>query len=137
MMKKYILLTLLSFSFAIGAADEPLDCENAISTFDTNKCAAIELEAADAKLSQYLQASFKHNAYDPELIIAIKAAQTNWKAYMSSHCDSIYTQWREGSIRGVMAISCKTALTKQRTHDIWSNFLTYMDSTPPVLPEPK
>ncbi|MDE0552455.1 hypothetical protein OU793_24315, partial [Vibrio sp. VP6] len=58
------------------------------------------------------------------------------QAYMSSHCDSVYTQWRDGTIRGVMAISCKTKLTKQRTHELWENFLTYMDSTPPVLPEP-
>ena len=50
--------------------------------------------------------------------------------------DSVYTQWRDGAIRGIMAISCKTKLTKQRTHDLWENFLTYMDSTPPVLPEP-
>ncbi|EPH6367104.1 lysozyme inhibitor LprI family protein, partial [Vibrio cholerae] len=27
-------------------------------------------------------------------------------------------------------------LTRQRTYEIWKNFLTYMDSTAPVLPEP-
>ncbi|TOB51174.1 lysozyme inhibitor LprI family protein, partial [Vibrio parahaemolyticus] len=87
-------------------------------------------------LDKYLNTSFEHNSHDPELTAAIKLAQQDWQAYMSSHCDSVYTQWRDGTIRGIMAISCKTKLTKQRTHELWENFLTYMDSTPPVLPEP-
>ncbi|WP_083835117.1 lysozyme inhibitor LprI family protein [Alishewanella jeotgali] len=60
----------------------------------------------------------------------------NWQAYRLSHCNSVYMQWRDGSIRGVMAFSCKTQLTKQRSHDIWKNFLSYMDGTPAILPEP-
>lgn len=28
-------------------------------------------------------------------------------------------------------------LIQQRTHQIWSDFLTYMDSTPPILPKPE
>ncbi|MFL7035462.1 lysozyme inhibitor LprI family protein [Vibrio lentus] len=99
--------------------------------------ASVELETAQVELEQYLEASFEHNAYDAELVSSIKMAQDSWQAYMTAHCDSVYTQWRDGSIRGLMALSCKTKLTKQRTHEVWENFLTYMDSTPPVLPEPK
>ncbi|MCZ4308172.1 DUF1311 domain-containing protein [Vibrio atlanticus] len=108
-----------------------------MTTLDINHCAAIELESAQVELEQYLEASFEHNAYDEELVTSIKAAQESWLAYMSAHCDSVYTQWRDGTIRGVMALSCKIRLTKQRTHEVWANFLTYMDSTPAVLPEPK
>lgn len=137
-MKKYIGIALLSLSLIVVADhDKALDCDNAISTPELNQCAYIELEVAQAELTQYLQASFEHNAHDPELVEAIKAAQKDWQAYLASHCDSVYTQWRDGTIRGVMAISCKTTLTKQRTHEIWANFLTYMDSATPVLPEPK
>ena len=89
------------------------------------------------ELDQYLEASFELNAYDEALVSSIKVAQKSWQTYMTAHCDSVYTQWRDGSIRGLMALSCKTKLTKQRTHEVWENFLTYMDSTPPVLPEPK
>ncbi|TQO82301.1 lysozyme inhibitor LprI family protein, partial [Vibrio cholerae] len=71
-----------------------------------------------------------------DLVSAIQVAQKDWQSYMSSHCNSVYTQWRDGSIRSVLAISCKTQLTRQRTHEIWKNFLTYMDSTAPVLSEP-
>ena len=103
---------------------------------EINQCALEKLKFAQAELDQYFAASLEHNAEDAELIKSIQNAQRNWQAYMVSHCDSVYTQWREGTIRGVMAISCKTKLTKQRTNEIWQNFLTYMDSSKPVLPEP-
>ncbi|CDT65329.1 conserved exported hypothetical protein [Vibrio coralliirubri] len=137
-MKKLIsALIAVCFSFSALADGGVVDCENAMNTIEINQCAAIELESAQAELDKYLAASFEHNAYDAELVASIKKAQESWQAYMTAHCDSVYTQWRDGSIRGVMALSCKTRLTKQRTHEVWANFLTYMDSTPPVLPEPK
>ncbi|MEZ8619037.1 lysozyme inhibitor LprI family protein [Vibrio splendidus] len=137
-MKRVItLFGLAYFSCSVLAVEKTVDCENAMNTLEINHCAAIELESAQVELEQYLEASFEHNAYDAELVASIKKAQENWQAYMSAHCNSVYTQWRDGSIRGLMALSCKTALTKQRTHEVWANFLTYMDSTPPVLPEPK
>ncbi len=136
-MNKYIVVVLVGLSFSTVAADKAVDCENAVSTLEINQCASIELDSTQVELAKYLEASFRHNAYDPELIESIKVAQKDWQAYLSSHCDSVYTQWRDGTIRGVMTISCKTKLTKQRTHEVWANFLTYMDSTPPVLPEPE
>lgn len=132
-----VLLTCLPLLASASASDDAIDCENAMNTIEINQCASIELETAQVELDQYLEASFEHNAYDAELVSSIKVAQDSWQAYMTAHCDSVYTQWRDGSIRGLMALSCKTKLTKQRTHEVWGNFLTYMDSTPPVLPEPK
>lgn len=137
-MKKLLSIVLLTFMpFVSSASDDVVDCENAMNTLEINHCAALELESAQLELEKYLAASFEHNSYDAELVSSIKSAQESWQAYMTAHCDSVYTQWRDGSIRGLMALSCKTKLTKQRTHEVWENFLTYMDSTPPVLPEPK
>ncbi|ULN67058.1 DUF1311 domain-containing protein [Vibrio gigantis] len=137
-MKKLLSIVLLTFMPLLAlASDDVVDCENAMNTLEINHCAALELESAQLELEKYLAASFEHNSYDAELVSSIKSAQESWQAYMTAHCDSVYTQWRDGSIRGVMALSCKTKLTKQRTHEVWENFLTYMDSTPPVLPEPK
>ncbi|MCE0495459.1 lysozyme inhibitor LprI family protein [Vibrio salinus] len=136
-MNRFILIFLAFVAFQAMAEEEHVDCQNAVSTPDINYCASIKLNSAKKELNQYYQASLKHNEYDPELIASIKVAQKAWQAYLVSHCDSVYTQWRDGTIRGVMSISCKTRLTKQRTHELWDNFLTYMDSTPPVLPEPK
>lgn len=136
-MNKYIILVFAAFSFSVCASETAIDCDKAITTMDTNQCAAMDLRVADDEMHNYLKTSYQYNDYDSKLIDAIKLAQKDWETYMKSHCDSVYTQWREGTIRGVMAISCKTKLTKQRTHEIWENFLTYMDSTPPVLPEPQ
>ncbi|MDL5029025.1 lysozyme inhibitor LprI family protein [Vibrio sp. BS-M-Sm-2] len=137
-MKKLLSIVLLTFMPLLAlASDDVVDCENAMNTLEINHCAALELESAQLELEKYLAASFEHNSYDAELVSSIKSAQESWQAYMTAHCDSVYTQWRDGSIRGLMALSCKTKLTKQRTHEVWENFLTYMDSTPPVLPEPK
>lgn len=135
-MKKSLIIVFASLSFCALAEEEVIDCDTASTTIEINQCAAIELDAAKTELEKYLKASFEHNSFDSKLVEAMQLAQTDWEAYMSSHCDSIYTQWRDGTIRGVMAISCKIKLTKQRTHELWENFLTYMDSTPPVLPEP-
>ncbi len=135
-MKKYLLIVFVSLSFLTVAEEAVLDCDSAMTTLQINYCASIELALAQAELAQYLEATFEHKSHDPELVKSIKVSQEDWLAYRSSHCDSVYTQWRDGTIRGVMAISCKTKLTKQRTHEIWTNFLTYMDDTPPVLAEP-
>ena len=129
-------MVLVSLSWSAVADDEALDCNNVMNTLDINRCVAIELEAAEEVLTHYLETSIEHNAGDPELVDAITAAQKQWQAYATAHCGAVYTQWREGTIRGVMGITCRTRLTKQRTHDVWQDFLTYMDSTPPVLPEP-
>ncbi|KAB0285527.1 DUF1311 domain-containing protein [Vibrio fortis] len=135
--KAVLLVALAMLPMTALAQQDEIDCENAMNTLEINQCAAIELQTAEEQLETYLQASFEHNAEDPTLVEAIKRAQKDWSTYMTAHCDAIYTQWRDGSIRGVMALSCKTELIKERTHQIWANFLTYMDSTPPVLPEPK
>ncbi|WP_252106814.1 MULTISPECIES: lysozyme inhibitor LprI family protein [unclassified Halomonas] len=135
-MKKWLFIVLASLSLSTVADDEALDCNNVRNTLETNRCAALELEAAEEVLTHYLETSVEDNADDPELVEAIQTAQKQWQAYAAAHCGAVYTQWRDGTIRGVMGITCRTRLTKQRTHDIWQDFLTYMDSTPPVLPEP-
>ncbi|UOE91248.1 DUF1311 domain-containing protein [Vibrio splendidus] len=137
-MKKVLTVVLLTcLPLLASASDDVIDCENAMNTIEINHCAAIELESAQAELDKYLTTTFENNVFDGGVVGSIKKAEEGWGAYMSAHCNSVYTQWRDGSIRGLMALSCKTTLTKQRTHEVWANFLTYMDSTPPVLPEPK
>lgn len=135
-MKKYWLIIFVCLSFPSFAAQKVLDCENPRNTLEINDCASLTLTSAQEELSKYLAASVEHNKKDPELVKAIEKAQKDWEVYMKAQCNAVYTQWREGTIRNVMALDCKTQLTKERTHDVWMRFLTYMDSTPPVLPEP-
>jgi len=130
-----LIFLVLSFYSTFALSDD-IDCTKAISTIDINYCAGVKLVNAEKIMNEYLSESKKHNSNDPELIKSIEEAQKAWGLYADAHCDSIYSMWREGTIRGVMGLNCQTKLTKARTHEIWENFLTYMDSTPPVLPEP-
>lgn len=136
-LKKLLAVALSMFAVSVSVADDSLDCQNAFSTPEINACANIELGLARREMVQYLAASLEHNAHDAELVESIQVAQKNWEAYYTSDCDSVYTKWRGGTIRVLVTISCRTKLTKQRTHELWENFLTYVDGPPPVLSEPK
>lgn len=139
-MNKFFIIVLASLSFTVSAADKPTDCSNSSdvkTTIDMNECLSNNSALVHAEMNKYLQASLDNNSDDPEVVKSIKIAQKDWENYRSSNCDSVYTQWREGTIRDAMSITCSIRLTKQRTHELWENYLTYMDSTPPVLSEPK
>ncbi|RKF17973.1 DUF1311 domain-containing protein [Alginatibacterium sediminis] len=135
-MKKYLVLYLIFSFHSAFASNEVVDCENAVSTPDINYCEGLELAKAEQQMQRYLETSLSHNSFDQPLVDAIGQAQVKWLAYREAHCDAVYTMWREGSIRGLMSLSCQIKLTKQRSFDLWENYLTYMDSTPPVLEQP-
>ena len=134
-MNKFFIL--LFSIYSVNALSDDFNCDEAMTTPQVNYCAGVELEKAQHEMNAYLVKSKEHNNGDLELIKSINVAQKAWLLYADAHCDSIYTQWRDGTIRGVMSLSCKTKVTKQRTHEIWANFLAYIDSTPAVLPEPE
>ncbi|PTY38331.1 hypothetical protein BGP77_15730 [Saccharospirillum sp. MSK14-1] len=113
------------------------DCSDAINTIDMNECLSSNFTVARTEMNNYLQASLDRYAHDPELIQSINVAQKDWDTYRTSNCDAVHTKWRRGTIRDAMAISCGIRLTEQRTHELWENYLTFADSTPPVLPEPQ
>ena len=128
-------IALFMLSLLADAKDE-INCEQAISTLDFNHCAAMELQTMEDTLAHYLTNSRDHLDYDPVAVASLDAAQEAWVAYRNAHCDAVYDLWRDGTIRTVMAIECAKALTRDRTHTLWQTYLTYMDSTPSVLPEP-
>lgn len=133
-MGKYVVLLLACLPALLPAAE--LDCENAVSTLEMNECASLELEAAEREMYRYLETSLEYHSEDTELIEAIQESQAAWEEYARAHCDSVFTLWRDGTIRGLMSISCKTRRTKERTHALWSDFLVPLDDSEPVLPEP-
>lgn len=112
------------------------DCKNAITTNDINICHYREVKMSEIEMTQYLLASLDRLKTYPKMSEYIDDAQQSWLNYRDKECDAVYQQWIDGTIRGAMAIECKLQLTKERTHAIWRSYLTYMDSTPPVLPEP-
>jgi uncharacterized protein YecT (DUF1311 family) len=126
------------------------DCsEGGANTVEINECLAVELEAAEAKMRQYFaeaRARFidsvneeyrEDDAASKKAAIAeFDAAQKSWLAAREQHCSSVYYYWQSGTIRGAMHARCLIQLTEIRTRLIWQEWLTYMDSTPPLLPEP-
>lgn len=134
-MKKNALFILIIFSCMVKA--EEVDCENAMTTREINLCASKEMEAADSKLEEYLNKAQEKSAQETATVQLLNKSQIAWNAYRKAHCDAIYEMWSGGTISGIMFSGCMVQITKQRIHQIWQDYLTFMDSTPPVLPEPK
>ena len=63
-------------------------------------------------------------------------AQAAWAVYSDLVCKGVYDKWNGGSIRNVAALRCRIDMTRERTQVVWRDYLTYVDSTPPELPEP-
>jgi uncharacterized protein YecT (DUF1311 family) len=111
-------------------------CENGKTTIEIAECRGKQFDAANSKLTAYLTAArnqAKKFDLDPS---AIDAEQVAWEAYRTKHCGNVYELWRQGTIRYEMSAICMLEVTKTRTADVWRAYLTYADSTPPVLPDP-
>ena len=126
----FILLSISSF------AKEKLDCNNAMTTIDINRCMSLELEKVESIMESYLTKSKERYKDDDVSLKSIENSQDIWLKYRDSHCNAVYDTWRDGTIRGSMSIGCKIDLTQKRTKELWSYYLTFMDSTLALLPEP-
>lgn len=118
------------------AANPEPNCSAPTSNYDARVCGGRKLEAAKQEMSRYLDASRRKTQGDGKALAALDESQKTWQAYKGAQCNAIYTKWREGSIAGVLGVECEVALTKARTHELWKVWLTYADSSLPVLPEP-
>lgn len=117
------------------AAGNPCDGS---TTQDVEQCLAADLKRADAELNQYYAAAMKRlmEQQDTAALAKLRAAERAWIAYRDAECDAVYESWGHGTIRGSMNLGCQIDLTKARTATFWQNWLTYADSTPPILPKP-
>lgn len=116
------------------------------TTPELNACASEDLGREQERMERYLQAAslraLERDADSSQFTEPthqsawLDASQPAWEAYASIRCGGVYDSWKSGTIRTIMSIDCMIDATRQRTHDIWRDHLTYMDSTPPVLPEP-
>ncbi len=109
------------------------------TTRDVEQCLATDLARADAVLNRYYTAAVARLTRDQELtaLAKLRTSERAWIAYRDAECDAVYENWKGGTIRGAMLLGCRTALTKARTMAIWRSWLTYADSTPPILPKPQ
>lgn len=125
----------LLFRFDRAARREGvLDCDG--TTLAMDNCMAGIRERASARKDRYLAAALDRHADRPELAAMIRQSDAAFEAYRKEECGAVYEDWKEGSIRNAMALTCDIALIDARTRTIWQTWLTFMDSTPAILPAP-
>jgi uncharacterized protein YecT (DUF1311 family) len=134
MVMRLIGFFILCMSGPLMAADK---CPDANNTYEIGVCLSEQLEQHEVELQHYL-AEARARYKDNELIVeSIEKAQQSWLVYRLDQCSSVYNIWRDGTIRSIMGLSCSIRMTQLRTHQIWHSYLTYMDDSPPLLPEPE
>lgn len=137
----------LSFATAMLASAPATTCQGD-TTVEMNACAAAALEAEEAILARYASAARQRlrqsvkdiGAADQGPVEALKgfeAAEIAWRSYRDADCGAVYAYWSSGTIRNLKAIDCRIYQTRVHAHALWRQWLTYADSTPPVLPEPQ
>lgn len=133
MPRKFFLLVLGLCSMNLAHA-APLQCDG--NTLEIQACLAKKIDKANSRLTEYLstaQARIDKNfGSKPDL----KAAQKAWIRYREIECGDVFDFWVQGTYRTIASAECELRLTRQRTHEVWQAYLTYQDSTPPLLPEP-
>ena len=107
---------------------QALDCDNAMTQADMNRCAGLEYREADAALNAQWEetaaemklrddseyASDGRLGYFPALL----AAQRAWLAYRDAHCISYGYFARGGSMEPMLVAACKTDATRERTQEL-------------------
>jgi uncharacterized protein YecT (DUF1311 family) len=127
---------LSSFVLAL-AASSAAPCPGT-STMQVNACLEARLTESDAILNRYFQVALKRVRKEDGGATARRfiQAERSWVAYRDAECASVFDYWSGGTIRVGMEVDCRIRLTGLRTYAIWRDWLTYADSTPPLLPRP-
>lgn len=121
---------------AEDAGEERVNCSNAETTVAMNECMADMLNKAEARRQKYASAAYDRLANQPEVRAQLAVSEARFSRYRDAECGAVYEYWKSGTIRGVMSLACRIELTDRRTQTIWHNWLTFMDNSPPILPEP-
>jgi uncharacterized protein len=125
-------------------SDEPVTCAGATTT-EVDACTKAYADRADKELERYVAAARKRivdetaqggSAGQPATLADFDASQAAWVSYRKTECKAVFDWWSDGTIRGAMWAGCWESVTKARTTAIWDNWLTFMDSTPALMPKP-
>lgn len=109
---------LLSLAMADDAGSDDATCPDAISTYDMNECYGQVFERANKRKAEYLAAALARNADREEVQDMIRGADKAFEIYREAECKAVHEDFKGGTIRGIMYLTCNIALTDQRTHTI-------------------
>ena len=131
------MLSLLALSMIASSSPSSAPCPGT-NTIEVNACLAARFGEADADLNRYYGMAVRRVRKEGGAFVAkgLIQAERSWLSYRNSECGAVFEKYRDGTIRTSMEIGCRTRLTRLRTYVIWRNWLTYPDSTPPLLPRP-
>jgi len=132
---------------AVGdASEEPFTCVRDGSNPEIKVCAGADMERETARMQRYIEAATARAREGDAVSVRygprsrqeayLSESQAAWAAYTEVRCAGVFEETSGGTMGGLGYMWCVTTMTRQRTHDIWDDYLTYWDSTPPVLPEP-
>lgn len=128
------------FALAMVAAGSPAQSDvcPGNTTPEVNACLGSEYSQADMDLNKYYKAAIQQlrTQFSEDAVRELISAQKAWITYRDSECRAIRDKHRGGTIASSMEASCLIRTTRLRTYLIWRNWLTYPDSTPPLLPRP-
>lgn len=148
-------------SFAAGAKTDVLPgsvLENGVETFtidcsgnpqqttiDINECYGTKLAQVEAIQRKYVAMIRKKIAaglnqppgHARKILDAFDAENNAWVQLQDAAATATYTDWEDGTIRGIKSADRKLSIIELRVHNQWENWLRYEDSTPAVLPEPR
>jgi len=140
-----IALAVLAATTSLAATRAPPSPCPGETTLEINACLSQQLDKVDSDLARYIAAArhrLTSEAHADDGHAAAMAladfdrAEQAWTAYRKAECGAVYDYWSDGTIRTSMELTCEIDLTRRHTRTVWSEWLTYMDSTPPILPEP-
>lgn len=128
-------MTIIALMLLLAAA-EP--CPGS-TTREVEQCLADDLARAEAELNRYYAGAVRRltDARQPAALTKLRESERAWIRHRDTECDAVWEYWKGGTIRGTFSTECRLRLTRARTMTIWSNWLTYVDSTPPLLPRPE
>jgi hypothetical protein len=129
----------LVIAMALAAAPAEQQCDSG-GTIGMAQCMDRKIEQATARLRVYRTRAvtrFRDEEHDPATAKAIEDAAVVADADRAIYCGAVYQRWIEGSIRYAMDQECQLRLVDRETHDVWADFLGYIqDDAKPLLPEP-
>jgi uncharacterized protein YecT (DUF1311 family) len=117
-MMKRVFIALLASMVRMASA---LDCQHPSSTPENIQCASLALADADAKLNEAYDRSLalfsgqdEDRWYPASTKEHLIAAEREWIKYRDENCAAISWNYKSGSIRTEMELSCRRELTEQR-----------------------
>lgn len=95
-------------------------CENAQTQAELNECAAQQFRDADADLEQIYQEIA--SSLSLETLESLEAEQNAWIQLREAHCDSLASEYQEGSIYPLMLYNCLREMTENRIWELRMQF---------------